>query len=88
MHAWSFSGTASIDAGSVALARSGWIVCAVLFGLHVLVVCFYESMLNLNSISVVGIEIAGAVTFFAAWLMHADTIPGAAEEYPWFMGAG
>ena len=53
-----------------------------------LVVCFYESMRNPNSISVVGIEIAGAITFFAAFLMHADTIPGAAKEYPWFMGAG
>ena len=71
----------------VVIVAVGWIVCAALFGLHVLVVCFYESMLNSNSISVVGIEIAGAVTFFAAWLMHADTIPGAATEYPWFMGA-
>ena len=53
-----------------------------------LVVCFYESMRNLNSISVVGIEIAGAITFFAAFLMHADTIPDAATKYPWFMGAG
>jgi len=74
-------------AASVAFSRPGWIVCAVLFGLHVLVVCFYESMRNLNSISVVGIEIAGAITFFAAFLMHADTIPHASKDYPWFMGA-
>jgi hypothetical protein len=61
--------------------------CAILFGLHVFVVCFYESMRNLNSLSVIGIEIAGAITFLTAFLMHADTIPGAAEQYPWFMGA-
>ena len=76
-----------IDAGSVAFVRPGWMACAILFGLHVFVVCFYESMRNLNSLSVIGIEIAGAITFLTAFLMHADTIPGAAEQYPWFMGA-
>jgi len=69
-----------------ALAAVGWMACAILFGLHVFVVCFYESMRNLNSLSVIGIEIAGAITFLTAFLMHADTIPGAAEQYPWFMG--
>ena len=71
VHAWSLS--AEWGRFHCVRASTGWIVCAALFGLHVLVVCFYESMLNPNSISVVGIEIAGAITFFSAFLMHADT---------------
>lgn len=70
-----------------AVAAVGWVVCLVLLGVHILVVCVYESMRNRSEVSTFGVHLAGMILFISSLCAHASTIPGEEEGYGWFMGS-